>query len=253
MAQRKLVYRGRTKSVYKGTSAGTLVLHFRDDAASLHERKDAALEGKGVLNNRLSEHLMIGLGNIGVPTHLVRRVNMREQLVHSAEVLPLKITVRNYAAGEFAKRLGLTEGEALPRPIFEFRLKNAELGYPLVTEDHAVTFGWATHADIEDIIPIAFRANDFLTGLMLGVGIRLVDFTLEVGRIWDDDYQRLVITDELSPDVCRLWDLKSGKMLGNEVFEDEFGHLVDSYTEVARRLGVLPKSEIRPAKPKLVN
>lgn len=253
MTRRRLVYRGKTKTVYRGNTAGTLVLHFRDDAAAVNESRHEPLEGKGVLNNRMSEHLMQGLGNIGVPTHLVRRVNMREQLVRSADIVPLKITVRNYAAGGFARRLGIKEGEALPRPIIEFHLKDAQLGYPLITEDHAVTFGWASHHEVEDIIPLAFRANDFLTGLMLGVGIRLLDFTIEVGRVWEDEYQRLVIADELSPDVCRLWDLESGRKLGEEVFEDDLGHLVDSYTEVARRLGVLPKTEVRPGRPKLVS
>ena len=252
MTRRKLVYKGQTKTLYEGTSSDTSILHFRDEATT-REGKPAVFEGKGVLNNRLSEHLLKSLNVVGVPTHLVRRMNMREQLVRTAEILPLRIVVRNFAAGSIAKRFGLAEGDPLPRPIIEFYLKNAKLGHPLVTEDQAVAFGWASPHDMEDILPLALRANDFLTGMMMGVGIRLVDFSFEVGRIWEEDFQRLVIVDEVSPDVCRLWDMETGRKLDKDVLRMGLGHLTEAYTEVAERLGVLPRNDLRTIRPALVN
>lgn len=251
MTRRRLVYKGRTKTLYEGYSTETSILHFRDEA-TVQDGKPAIFEGKGVLNNRLSEHLMKSLNVVGVPTHLVKRVNMREQLVRTAEIFPLRIVVRNFAAGSIVKRFGLTEGDPLPRPILEFYLKDAKLGNPLVTEDQAVAFGWASPHDLEDILPLALRANDFLTGMMMGVGIRLVDFSFEVGRIWEEDYQRLVIVDEISPDVCRLWDMDTGRKLDKDIVLLGLDRLTEAYSEVAERLGVLPRNGLQAQKPTLV-
>ncbi len=253
MARRKKVYEGKAKVLYEGPEPGTLVQYFKDDATAYNAEKHDVIEGKGVLNNRLSEFFMSGLNVIGVPTHFIKRINMREQLIRSVEIIPLEVVVRNIAAGSMAKRLGIDEGTPLPRPIVEFYLKDDGLGDPLVTEEHILAFGWASQQDLDDMVALALRVNDFLSGVLLGVGIRLVDFKIEVGRIWDGDYMRLVVADEISPDSCRLWDIKTGEKLDKDVFRRDLGDLADAYTEVARRLGVLPQNSAPLGKPTLIN
>jgi phosphoribosylaminoimidazole-succinocarboxamide synthase len=253
MARRKKVYEGKAKILYEGPEPGTLVQYFKDDATAFNAQKRAIIEGKGVLNNRLSEFFMKGLAQIGVPTHFIRRINMREQLIRSVEIIPLEVVVRNYAAGSMSTRLGIEEGTLLPRPIVEFCLKDDALGDPLVSEEHIVAFGWATQQDLDDMVALALRVNDFLSGCFLAVGIKLVDFKIEIGRIWDGDYQRLVVADEISPDSCRLWDMETGQKLDKDVFRRDLGNLTDAYTEVARRLGVLPQNVTPAQKPKLIN
>ena len=253
MARRKKVYEGKAKVLYEGPEPGTLVQYFKDDATAFNAEKHDVIEGKGVLNNRLSEFFMSGLNAIGVPTHFIKRINMREQLIRSVEIIPLEVVVRNIAAGSMADRLGLDEGTALPRPIVEFYYKDDALGDPLVTEEHILAFGWASQQDLDDMVALALRVNDFLSGVLLGVGIRLVDFKIEVGRIWEGDYMRLIVADEISPDSCRLWDIKSGEKLDKDVFRRDIGDLADAYTEVARRLGVLPQNAAPLGKPTLIN
>ena len=253
MARRKKVYEGKAKVLYEGPEPGTLVQYFKDDATAFNAEKHDVVEGKGVLNNRLSEFFMSGLNGIGVPTHFIKRINMREQLIRSVEIIPLEVVVRNLAAGSFAERLGIDEGTALPRPIVEFYLKDDALGDPLVTEEHIGAFGWASQQDMDDMVALALRVNDFLSGVLLGVGIRLVDFKIEIGRIWEGDYMRLIVADEISPDSCRLWDMKTGQKLDKDVFRRDLGDLADAYTEVARRLGVLPQNAAPMAKPTLIN
>ena len=254
MARRKKVYEGKGKILYEGPEPGTLVQYFKDDATAFNAEKRAVIEGKGVLNNRLSEFFMQGLNAVGVPTHFIRRINMREQLIRQVEMIPLEVVVRNVAAGSIVGRLGLVEGSTLPRPIVEFHYKDDELGDPLVSEEHIGAFGWASQQDLDDMISLALRVNDFLSGMMMGVGIKLVDFKIEIGRIWDNDFQRLVVADEISPDSCRLWDAESGAKLDKDVFRHDLGSLSDAYTEVARRLGVLPAANAAPApKPRLIN
>ena len=211
------------------------------------------IEGKGVLNNRLSEFFMTGLMQIGVPTHFIKRLNMREQLIRQVEIIPLEVIVRNFAAGTIAKRLGLEEGTPLPRPIIEFCYKDDALGDPLVSEEHIAAFGWASQQDLDDMVSMALRVNDFMSGLMLAVGIRLVDFKIEICRAWDNDFMRLILADEISPDSCRLWDIETGQKLDKDVFRRDLGDLADAYTEVARRLGVLPTNAPAPSKPTLIN
>ena len=253
MARRKKIYEGKAKILYEGPEPGTLVQYFKDDATAFNAEKRATIEGKGVLNNRLSEFFMSGLNAIGVPTHFIRRLNMREQLIRAVEIIPLEVVVRNVAAGSISKRLGIEEGTALPRPIVEFYFKNDELGDPMVSEEHIIAFGWATQQDLDDMVSLALRVNDFLSGLMLGVGIKLVDFKIEIGRIWDGDYMRLIVADEISPDSCRLWDIETGQKLDKDVFRRDLGNLADAYTEVARRLGVMPQRETGVTKPTLIN
>ncbi len=253
MARRTKIYEGKAKILYEGPEPGTYVQYFKDDATAFNAEKHEVIEGKGVLNNRLSEFFMSGLNDIGVPTHFIRRINMREQLIRAVEMIPLEVVVRNVAAGSISKRLGIEEGTALPRPIVELYYKNDALGDPLVSEEHALAFGWATHQDLDDMVALALRVNDFLSGVMMGVGIRLVDFKIEIGRLYDGDFQRLVVADEISPDSCRLWDVKSGQKLDKDVFRRDLGNLSEAYAEVARRLGVMPAATAAITRPKLMN
>lgn len=253
MARRTKIYEGKAKILYEGPEPGTIVQYFKDDATAFNGEKKAVIEGKGALNNRLSEFFMTGLNEIGVPTHFIKRLNMREQLVRSCEIIPLEIIVRNFAAGSFTKRLGIEEGTRLPRPIVEYCYKDDSLGDPLVTEEHIAAFGWASQQDMDDTLSMALRVNDFLSGLMLGVGIRLIDFKIEIGRIYEEDFHRLVVADEISPDSCRLWDIKTGAKLDKDVFRRDLGSLASAYTEVAERFGVIPKNATNIQKPTLIN
>ena len=253
MARRRMVYEGKAKILYEGPEPGTLIQYFKDDATAFNAQKKDVIDGKGVLNNRICEHIMTALTGIGVPNHFIRRVNMREQLIRACEIIPLEIIVRNVAAGSLSKRLGIEEGTPLPRPIIEFCYKDDALGDPMVTEEHIIAFNWASQQDIDDIIALALRVNDFLSGLFLGVGIKLVDFKMECGRIYEGDFQRIIVADEISPDSCRLWDIKTGQKLDKDVFRRDLGSLSDAYSEVARRLGILPESGNKVAGPKLVH
>ncbi|MDQ4060317.1 MAG: phosphoribosylaminoimidazolesuccinocarboxamide synthase [Pseudomonadota bacterium] len=243
MNRRRRIYEGKAKVLYEGPEPGTLIQHFKDEATAFNNKKQARIDGKGVLNNRISEFVFQQLNNIGVPTHFIRRLNMREQLIREVEIIPLEVVVRNVAAGSLAQRLGLEEGTQLPRSIIEFYYKNDQLGDPMVSEEHITAFGWASPQEIDDIMALAIRVNDFLTGLFLGAGIRLVDFKMEFGRLWDNDMMRIVVADEISPDSCRLWDMKTDEKLDKDRFRRDLGGLIEAYTEVARRLGILSENE----------
>ncbi len=245
MSRRRRVYEGKAKILYEGPEPGTLVQHFKDDATAYNNRKHDTVEGKGVLNNRISEYLFQRLGEIGLPTHFMKRLNMREQLIREVEIIPVEVVVRNVAAGSLSKRLGLDEGTQLPRSIIEFYYKSDELDDPMVTEEHITAFGWANPQEIDEMMALALRINDFLTGLFLGVGIRLIDFKVEFGRLYENDMLRIVLADEISPDSCRLWDIETQDKLDKDRFRRDMGGLVEAYQEVARRLGIL--AENRPA------
>ena len=171
-----MIYEGKAKILYEGPEPGTFVQYFKDDATAYNAEKKAVIEGKGVLNNRLCEVFMVGLAQIGIPTHFIKRLNMREQLIRQVEIVPLEVIVRNYAAGSMAKRLGLDEGTQLPRPIVEFSYKNDDLGDPLVPEEYIIAFGWASQQELDDMVSMALRVNDYMSGVMHGVGIKLIDF-----------------------------------------------------------------------------
>ncbi|MFE3837067.1 phosphoribosylaminoimidazolesuccinocarboxamide synthase [Pseudogemmobacter sonorensis] len=254
MARRKKVYEGKAKILYEGPEPGTLIQYFKDETdgnPANVAQFSAATEGKGVLNNRLSEFFMTGLNNIGVPTHFMRRLNMREQLVRMVEIVPLEVVVRNFAAGELSRRLGIPEGTPLPRPIVEYYFKDDNLDSPLVSEEHIIAFNWANQQDLDDIIALALRVNDFLSGIMLGIGVRLMDFRIEIGRIWEGDFMRLILADEISPDSMLLWDLRQPERADGQTPEP--APLADVYTELARRLGVLPSNVTHPAKSSAIN
>jgi phosphoribosylaminoimidazole-succinocarboxamide synthase len=210
--------------------------------------KTGTITGKGVLNNRISEYLMTRLGDVGVPTHFMRRLNMREQLVREVEIIPVEVVVRNISAGSLAKRFGVAEGTPLPRSIVEYCYKSNELDDPMVSEEHITAFGWATPQELDEIMSLALRVNDFLSGLFLGIGIRLVDFRLEFGRLWEDDQMRIVLADEISPDSCRLWDIKTNEKMDKDRFRRDLGKVEEAYQEVARRLGILPEGGPRDMK-----
>ncbi|HKY81505.1 MAG TPA: phosphoribosylaminoimidazolesuccinocarboxamide synthase [Sphingobium sp.] len=241
MARRRQIYEGKAKILYEGPEPGTIIQYFKDDATAFNAQKKGTISGKGVLNNRISEHIFTLLGQIGVPTHFIRRLNMREQLVRQVEIVPIEVVVRNVAAGSLSKKLGIEEGTQLPRTLIEYCYKDDALGDPLVSEEHIACFGWATQEEMHDIADMAIRINDFMCGLFAGIGIRLVDFKLEFGRLWDGDYSRVILADEISPDGCRLWDMNTGEKLDKDRFRRDLGGEVEAYQEVARRLGLMPE------------
>jgi phosphoribosylaminoimidazole-succinocarboxamide synthase len=238
--RRTRIYEGKAKILYEGPEPGTLIVHYKDDATAFNAQKKAVIDGKGVLNNRISELIFTRLNDLGMPTHFVKRLNMREQLVREVEIIPLEVVVRNVAAGSLSKRLGMEEGQPLPRSIIEFYYKNDQLGDPMVSEEHITAFNWASPQEIDDIMHMAIRVNDFLSGLFLGIGIKLVDFKVEFGRLYENDMVRIVLADEISPDSCRLWDIKTQDKLDKDRFRRDLGGLVEAYQEVARRLGIMP-------------
>ena len=243
MNRRRKIYEGKAKVLYEGPEPGTLIQHFKDDATAGNGAKHEVIDGKGVLNNRISEYVFTKLNQLGIPTHFVRRVNMREQLIREVEIIPIEVVVRNIAAGSLCKRLGLESGTQLPRSIIEFYYKDDALNDPMVSEEHITAFGWATPQELDDIMALAVRVNDFLTGLFMGVGIQLVDFKIECGRLYEGDLMRIVLADEISPDNCRLWDVKTRNKLDKDRFREDLGGLVDAYREVAQRLGILVEAD----------
>jgi phosphoribosylaminoimidazole-succinocarboxamide synthase len=243
MKNRRRIYEGKAKILFEGPEPGTLVQFFKDDATAFNKKKHEVVDGKGVLNNRISEYIFNQLNRMGIPTHFIKRLNMREQLIREVEIIPLEVVIRNVAAGSLSKRLGLEEGTVLPRSIIEFYYKKDELDDPMVTEEHITAFGWATPQEIDDIMALAIRVNDFLSGLFLGVGIQLVDFKIECGRLWENDMMRIVVADEISPDSCRLWDIQTQDKLDKDRFRRDLGGMLEAYQEVARRLGILVEQE----------
>ena len=245
LGRRKKVQEGSAKILYEGPETGTLVQYFKDDITLGKNR--LTLAGKGVLNNRISAHIMTRLEGMGIPTHFMKSINMREQLVRRVEVMPLTLTVRNVAAGSLTRRLGIKEGTVLPRPLIEFHLKNEELGNPQVTEDQIFAFGWADPMEVDEMGMMAWRVNDYLSGLFAGVGLRLVDFRLEFGRLFGEyDELYILLADEISPDTCRLWDIKTGQKFDRSVLgEGQQGDvLIEAYQEIAKRLGLVPDTGI---------
>ena len=246
MNRRRRIYEGKGKILYEGPEPGTLVQHFKDDATAFNNKKHEIVDGKGVLNNRISEYIFNHLNAIGIPTHFIRRLNMREQLIRQVEIIPLEVVVRNVAAGSLCKRLGLEEGEPLPHSLIEYYYKDDALGDPLVAEEHIACFNWASQEEMQDMAAMAIRINDFIAGMFAAVDIRLVDFKLEFGRLWDGDYARVILADEISPDGCRLWDMNSGEKLDKDRFRRDLGGEEEAYQEVARRLGVLQNDDNAP-------
>ena len=243
MNKGKKLYEGKAKIIYETNDKGLVIQHFKDDATAFNALKKANIEGKGVLNNRISEYLLSSLEQCGIQTHLIKRLNMREQLIKQVQIIPIEFVVRNIATGSLTKRLGISEGTVLEKPLLEYYLKNDELEDPLISKEHIYSFEWANEKEIEVIDKMSLRINDILQGIFRGVGIKLVDFKLEFGRIWDKNKEanQVILADEISPDTCRLWDIKTDKKLDKDRFRKDLGNLIEAYQDVARRLGIMPE------------
>ena len=243
MNKGKKLYEGKAKIIYSTNEKSLVIQHFKDDATAFNAVKKANIEGKGVLNNRISEYLLNSLDQCGIPTHFVKRLNMREQLIKYAEIIPIEFVVRNIAAGSLTERLGISEGTILERPLLEYYYKSDELGDPMVSKEHIYTFEWADRSEVERIDQMSIRINDILQGIFRGVGIQLVDFKIEFGKIWNKEKEinEIVLADEISPDTCRLWDIKTEKTLDKDRFRKDLGGIIEAYQEVARKLNIMPE------------
>ena len=257
MHKGKKLYEGKAKIIYEGPEKGTAIQHFKDDATAYNNLKKTVVDGKGVLNNRISEHIFNNLNQIGIKTHLIKRLNMREQLIKLVKILPVEFIVRNIATGSLTKKLGIADGTTLSKPLIEYSYKNDDLGDPLVAKEHIVEFNWATEEQLNLIRDYCLRINDFMQGMFRGVGIKLVDFKLEFGVTINDEKNEILLADEISPDTCRLWDVVSEKKLDKDRFRKDLGNIIQAYQEVARRLGIIHEegniSEVKFGKPTAVN
>tara|TARA_B100000029_G_scaffold268660_1_gene264118 strand:+ start:4105 stop:4887 length:783 start_codon:yes stop_codon:yes gene_type:complete len=256
MNKGKKLYEGKAKILYEGPEKGTAIQHFKDDATAFNNLKKATVEGKGVLNNRISEHILSNLNQIGIKTHLIKRLNMREQLIKLCKIYPVEFIVRNIATGSLTKRLGIPDGTVLSKPLVEFSYKNDDFGDPVVSREHILEFKWIDDPKTLDfIVKECLRINDFMQGIFRGIGIKLVDFKLEFGKSNTDG--EILLADEISPDTCRLWDVSSEKKLDKDRFRKDLGNIVQAYQEVARRLGIIHEegnvSTVKFGKPKAVN
>ena len=239
MKKGKKLYEGKAKILYAGPEKGTAIQHFKDHATAFNNQKQSTIEGKGILNNRISEHILSNLNGVGIETHLIKRINMREQLIKLVEIIPIEFVVRNIATGSLTKRLGIEDGTILDRPLIEFCYKSDVLNDPLVSSEHIDAFGWATMVELDYIKDQCLRINDFMQGMFKGVGIKLVDFKLEFGKLNQDGKKKIILADEISPDTCRLWDASSEEKLDKDRFRKDLGNLIEAYQEVARRLNIL--------------
>ena len=241
MKKGKILYEGKAKILYAAPEKGMAIQHFKDDATAFNNQKKETIEGKGILNNRISEHILSNLNQIGIETHLVKRINMREQLVKLVEIIPIEFVVRNIAAGSLSKRLGIEEGTTLKDPLLEFYYKKDELGDPLIAKEHIHAFEYCSVMTLNFITNQCIRINDFLQGMFKGIEIKLVDFKLEFGRLKEKNssLEKIIVADEISPDTCRLWDATTDRKLDKDIFRKDLGSLIQGYQEVARRLGIL--------------
>ena len=239
MKKGKKLYEGKAKILYAGPEKGTAIQHFKDHATAFNNQKQSTIEGKGILNNRISEHILSNLNGIGIETHLIKRINMREQLIKLVEIIPIEFVVRNIATGSLTSRLGVEDGTVLEKPLIEFCYKNDELNDPLVAREHIYAFDWASAEELDFIMPQCLRINDFMQGMFKSVGIKLVDFKLEFGRLNQDGKKNIILADEISPDTCRLWDVTSEEKLDKDRFRKNLGNLFEAYQEVAKRLNIL--------------
>ena len=239
MKKGKKLYEGKAKILYAGPEAGTAIQHFKDHATAFNNQKQSTIEGKGILNNRISEHILSNLNGVGIETHLIKRINMREQLIKLVEIIPIEFVVRNIAAGSLTNRLGVEDGTVLEKPLIEFYYKSDELNDPIVAREHIYAFDWASPEELDFIVSQCLRINDFMQGMFKSVGIKLVDFKLEFGRLNQDGKKNIILADEISPDTCRLWDVTSEEKLDKDRFRKNLGNLFEAYQEVAKRLNIL--------------
>ena len=227
------LYEGKAKKVFKTDDPELLIVDYKDDATAFNGLKKGTIQGKGVINNQMSNRLMQYLEKQGIPTHFVQELSPRETLVKKVSIVPLEVIIRNLSAGSFAKRYGVEEGIVFDVPTIEFSYKNDELGDPLLNHFHALALKLATPAEIETIQNYSFKINEVLKAFWADCGVTLVDFKLEFGRLSDGT---IVLADEISPDTCRLWDTKTGEKLDKDRFRRDMGGVEEAYAEINRRL-----------------
>ena len=233
MEKREQLYEGKAKNVFATDDPEKVVVSYKDDATAFNGEKKGTIAGKGVINNKMTNHLMQRLEQAGVPTHYVEQLSDTDTVVKKVSIVPLEVIIRNISAGSFAKRYGVEEGIVFDAPTVEFSYKNDDLGDPLLNDTHALALKLATKEEIQQIKDYAFRVNELLKGFMKEIGIDLVDFKLEFGRLSDGT---IVLADEISPDTCRLWDEKTHEKLDKDRFRRDLGGVEDAYQEVMRRL-----------------
>ncbi len=221
MNRRRRVYEGKAKILYEGPEPGTLIQFFKDDATAFNKKKHEVIDGKGVLNNRISEYVFTHLNKIGIPTHFIRRMNMREQLIKEVEIIPLEIVVRNVAAGSLSTRLGIEEGIVLPRSIIEFYYKSDALGDPWFPKSTSRPSAGRTPPSLTTSWHSPSASTTSSRAFFLGIGIQLVDFKIECGRLYEGDMMRIILADEISPDSCRLWDIETREKLDKDRFRQD--------------------------------
>ena len=234
MEKLDLLYEGKAKKVFTTQDPDVLIVDYKDDATAFNGEKKGTIVGKGVINNRMSNHVFKILEKEGVPTHLVEELSDRETAVKKVEIVPLEVIIRNVAAGSFSKRLGVEEGTPFKEPTVEFSYKNDELGDPLINDHFAVALELATWEEIDTIKKYAFKVNDVLKKYFLQADIKLIDFKIEFGRYKGE----IILADETSPDTCRLWDVNTNEKLDKDRFRRDMGNVEEAYNEVFRRLGL---------------
>ena len=233
MEKMEQLYEGKAKKVYATADPNLVIVSYKHDATPLDGKKRGTIVGKGVINNKMSNFMMQKLEKVGVPTHYVEQLSDRETVVKKVSIVPLEVIIRNIAAGSFSKRYGVEEGTDLAIPTIEFSYKNDDLHDPLINDYHAIALGLATPEEIEQIKAYAFKVNDMMKEYLLGLGIILVDFKLEFGKTADGT---IVLADEISPDTCRFWDVKTRAHLDKDLFRRDLGGAEEAYQEVMRRL-----------------
>jgi len=227
------MYEGKAKKVFATENPDYCIVSYKDDATAFNGLKKGTILGKGAINNRVTNHLMRLLEKNGVPTHLVEELNDRETLVKRVSIVPLEVIVRNIAAGSLSKRLGLPEGVKMKHTVLEYCYKDDDLGDPMVNEYHILAMEWATREELDQIAAYSFKVNDVLTEYLKEAGIELIDFKLEFGKTKDG---QIVLADEISPDTCRFWDVKTHEKLDKDRFRRDLGHVEDAYQEILHRL-----------------
>lgn len=232
MEKKEMLYEGKAKKVYSTDIEGTYIVQYKDDATAFNGVKKGTIVGKGIVNNKMSNIIFQMLENKGIPTHYIEELSDRETLVKSVEIVPLEVIIRNVAAGSFSKRYGVEEGTHLKSTILEFSYKNDELGDPLINNSHILAIGLATQEEIDKIESLALKINECLIDFFSKLNIRLIDFKLEFGKYKGD----IILADEISPDTCRLWDMKTNDHLDKDRFRRDLGSVEEAYQEVFRRI-----------------
>lgn len=234
MQKLEQLYEGKAKKVYKTENPDVLIVDYKDDATAFNGIKKGTIMGKGVVNNRMTNHVFKILEEKGVPTHYIKELSDRETAVKKVQIVPLEVIIRNVAAGSFSKRLGVEEGTPFKEPTIEFSYKNDDLGDPLINSYFAVALGLATWEEIDTIKKYAFKVNEVLKEYFLQADIKLIDFKIEFGRYHD----QIILADEISPDTCRLWDVHTNEKLDKDRFRRDLGNVEEAYNEVFKRLGL---------------